>query len=226
MKIIKSYMDVLKQYIINPRNRKYKISLLSGLIIGCIGLTFVLSSKATDQEDIQEGIASQIIRFHVLANSDSKEDQEIKIKVKQHLIDVLEPILKDSTNIDDTRKILQENLSYIEEEAVKKLEEMGDNHKVKAYLTQSYFPIKTYGDCTFPAGEYEALRIEIGSAKGKNWWCVLYPNLCFIDATHAVVPEEQKEELKELLTEEEYDSILGNVKIKLRFRLFDDILGR
>lgn len=80
-------------------------------------------------------------------------------------------------------------------------------YPVHAELTECYFPRKSYGDCTFPAGRYEALRICIGKAEGKNWWCVLFPNLCFVDSIHAVVPEEQKKELKNVLTEEEYESL-------------------
>ena len=84
---------------------------------------------------------------------------------------------------------------------------------MKAKLTKSYFPQKTYGDVTFPAGEYEALHIEIGRAKGHNWWCVLYPNLCFVDATNAVVPKKSKEKLKSVLDEEEYEMVTATSPI-------------
>jgi len=81
--------------------------------------------------------------------------------------------------------------------------------------------MKSYGDITFPAGEYEALRVCIGKAVGRNWWCVIFPNLCFIDSIHAVVPQEQKEELKNVLTEDEYDSLFswkdsGDVRITMK----------
>lgn len=81
-----------------------------------------------------------------------------------------------------------------------------------------YFPAKTYGDVTFPAGEYEALRIKIGQAKGQNWWCCLYPNLCFVDAVHAVVPEEGKDTLRQVLDKEEYEMVTASdYKIKWFF---------
>ena len=158
-------------------------------------------------ESIQEGIAGEIIRFHVIANSDSQEDQDLKLLVKDQIVKYMEPILKDAGDISETRVRIQDHLGEIEEKATEVIKSQGYDYPVEAGLTKCYFPIKTYGDCTFPAGEYEALRVCIGEAQGKNWWCVLYPNLCFIDSIHAVVPEEQKEELKNVLTEEEYDSL-------------------
>lgn len=96
--------------------------------------------------------------------------------------------------------------------------EAGEN--VHAELTNTRFPEKTYGDCTFPAGNYDALRITIGEAKGKNWWCVLFPSLCFVDTVHGVVPEESKELLKNVLTEEEYESLFtpGKSEYKVRWK--------
>ena len=94
----------------------------------------------------------------------------------------------------------------------------GYAYPVTAGLTTAYFPEKTYGDCTFPPGEYEALQIKIGEAEGHNWWCVLYPSLCFVDDTHGVVTEEKKEELKNVLTEEEYDTITDTPRIKITFK--------
>lgn len=158
-------------------------------------------------ESIQEGIAGEIIRFHVIANSDSQEDQDLKLMVKDEIVKYMEPILRDAGDISETRIRIQDHLGEIEEKAAEVIKGQGYDYQAEAGLTKCYFPIKTYGDCTFPAGEYEALRVCIGEAQGKNWWCVLYPNLCFIDSIHAVVPEEQKEELKNVLTEEEYDSL-------------------
>ena len=82
------------------------------------------------------------------------------------------------------------------------------------------FPEKSYGDITFPAGEYEALRIEIGESKGQNWWCVLYPNLCFIDAVNAVVPQEGKEELKQVLEEDTYKMVTATTPFRIKWFFF------
>ena len=88
-------------------------------------------------------------------------------------------------------------------------------------MTFCDFPDKTYGDVTFPAGRYEALRIEIGRAEGHNWWCVLYPNLCFLDSVHAVVPEEGKEELRQVLTDEEYEMVTATTYFKVKWFFFE-----
>lgn len=200
-------------------NKKIILIGVLSILLGILG-TKVIMSKAnySDAEQIQKGIAENIIRFHVLANSDSKEDQELKIEVKNHILDYMKVVLKDSDSIEETRETILENLNNIEDYGIKYMEELGYHYNVTANLTNTYFPVKTYGECTFPAGEYEALRIEIGKGEGKNWWCVMYPNLCFIDATHAVIPEEEMEQLKNLLTEEEYETITGNAEIRIKFK--------
>ena len=83
--------------------------------------------------------------------------------------------------------------------------------------TTCYFPDRTYGDVTFPAGNYKTLRIELGDAAGHNWWCVLYPNLCFLDTTNAVLPEKGKQQLKKVLTEEEYSEVTAGSKFQIRW---------
>ena len=189
-------------------------------ILAAISLT-VQARKNQQPVAVQQGIAKEIIRFHVLANSDSDEDQALKMQVKEAVIAQMEPILKDAQDITETRALIKKFLPEIKKMAVKEIEKAGYDYPVSAKLTECYFPMKSYGDCTFPAGRYEALRICIGKAEGKNWWCVLYPNLCFIDSIHAVVPEDQKEELKNVLTEEEYESLFdwkkSDFKIKTRW---------
>jgi stage II sporulation protein R len=219
---MKEKLKQLRNYKLFRRGRTYKIAILASLIIGALGAA-VTFYKSVHAVDIQEGIAKEIIRFHVLANSDSEEDQALKMKVKEHVIYEMKDLLSESKGIEDTRAILLANKKRIAGEAERVIEAEGYYHKVQVELIKDYFPIKTYGDCTFPAGEYEALRIRIGKAEGKNWWCVLYPNLCFIDATHAVVPEEEKEELKDILTKEEYDTILKDGKVKVKFKVLEDL---
>ena len=156
---------------------------------------------------IQQGIAGEILRFHVIANSDSKEDQALKLKVRDEVVEYMKDLLEGAEDLEETKGRVAERLADIEELAMRIVEKEQAGYPVHAELTECYFPRKSYGDCTFPAGRYEALRICIGKAEGKNWWCVLFPNLCFVDSIHAVVPEEQKEELKNVLTEEEYESL-------------------
>ena len=101
--------------------------------------------------------------------------------------------------------------------AVDKLRSLGSKEDVSVYFENCYFPMKSYGDMTFPPGEYEAFRIDIGEASGRNWWCVLYPPLCFVDAVYGVVPDESKDELKNVLTEDEYRVVSGE-KVQYRFK--------
>ena len=97
------------------------------------------------------------------------------------------------------------------------LQKEGCNDQITAEVVRCEFPDKTYGDITFPAGWYDALRIKIGKAQGHNWWCVLYPNLCFMDSVHAIVPKEGKEELRSVLTDEEYAMIVKGTPVKIKW---------
>ena len=111
-------------------------------------------------------------------------------------------------------------MDEIEEVAKEIVKREGYTYSIHAEVTTCDFPDKTYGDITFPAGEYEALRVEIGEAKGQNWWCVLFPNLCFIDAVHAVVPDKGKEELKEVLEEDTYEMVTTTTRFKIGWFFF------
>ena len=184
--------------------------------------------KAQKRLDMQEKIAGEIIRFHVRANSDDEADQKLKLKVRNAVISYLEPLLAGSDSIEKSRSIIAGNEFGITATARNVIVECGFDYDVKAYFERTHFPVRTYGEVTLPAGIYEAYRIDIGSAKGHNWWCVLYPPLCFEDATHASMTDESKEALKQVLTEEEYQMITNPqsdicgqdaTDIKVRFRI-------
>mgnify|MGYP000761745221 FL=1 len=155
------------------------------------------------------------------AESDSDEDQWIKMQVKEAVLDYISPILSKSQSVDESRAILTDESDGIRDVAVDTLRSLGDESDVSVYFENCYFPMKTYGDMTFPPGEYEAFRVDIGDAKGRNWWCVLYPPLCFVDAVYGEVPEESKEELKGILTEDEYRTVSGdNVSFRFKYLKF------
>ena len=116
-------------------------------------------------------------------------------------------ILDGAEDVKETKKRITENRETICLVAEQEIQKQGYTYPVSVNLEKCYFPMKTYGDCTFPAGTYEALRVCIGKAKGRNWWCVLYPSLCFADSVNVIVPDEKKQELKNILTEEEYESL-------------------
>lgn len=172
----------------------------------------------SEERQLQKGIASNIIRFHVRAESDSKEDQWLKLQVKEEVLAYISPVLSKSQSVDESRQLLYNESENIRNVAAATLRSLGDESDVNVYFENCYFPMKTYGDMTFPPGEYEAFRVDIGEAQGKNWWCVLYPPLCFVDAVYGEVPEESKEELKGVLTEEEYSMVSGeNVKFRFKY---------
>lgn len=194
-----------------------KTCAMVGVLIGILITGLIVNAK---KSEMQGELAEQVFRFHVLANSDSEEDQALKMKVKEAIIAYMKQELPQSDSVETTKKWARENLVQIEQVAAEIIEEEGYEYSVKAEVTTCDFPDKTYGDITFPAGEYEALRIEIGQAKGQNWWCVLYPNLCFIDAVHAVVPEKGKNELKEVLDEDTYEMVTTTTRFKIGWFFF------
>ena len=174
--------------------------------------------KARLDREIQQGIAGEVFRLHVIANSDTEKDQELKLKVKTRIVEYLKEILGEDAGLEETKEAVLTHLTEIEQEAENIIEEQGFDYPVEVVVEKTYFPEKTYGDCTFPAGEYEALKVKIGSAKGQNWWCVLYPSLCFLDDTYGIVTEVKKEDLKEVLTAEEFQKILGDSREKKKLR--------
>lgn len=182
----------------------------------CLGLggAFLAVTPSLQEQRIQKEISQEVLRFHVLANSDSSEDQEEKLRVKEAVVKKLQPVLAEASSREETEKLVTEQMDEIQKEAFALVKP----RNVRVSLETDWFPEKTYGDCTFPPGEYEALRIEIGEARGHNWWCVLYPGLCFKEAVNGVVPQEGKEKLEVLLDEDAYDFILHPKKVRIRFR--------
>lgn len=217
----------MKEALEKLQNKKI---LLAALLIGLAGTLFFTGLntvrlkrenreiKARLDREIQQGIAGEVFRLHVIANSDTEKDQELKLKVKTRIVEYLKEILGEDAGLKETKEAVLTHLTEIEQEAENIIEEQGFDYPVEVVVEKTYFPEKTYGDCTFPAGEYEALKVKIGSAKGQNWWCVLYPSLCFLDDTYGIVTEVKKEDLKEVLTAEEFQKILGDSREKKKLR--------
>lgn len=172
-----------------------------------------LQEKSTST--LQQQIATQVLRFHIRANSDTVADQQKKLRIKQSLLEWLTPILSENTSKSETIQCIRKNLPDIRKEATR----MAAPEPVTVTLQKEWFPEKTYGTCTFPEGIYDALRVDIGQAKGHNWWCVLYPSLCFADALEPSMTEEGEEKLQQALDEDAYDLLLHPQKLKIRFRL-------
>ncbi len=196
----------------------------TGYIAGMTVVTVVLflGGIKIRQQSLQQGIAEKILRFHVLAASDTKEDQELKLKVRDAVGVYMEEELADALNKSESEELVRLHLGEIEAVAEQTIKEAGYDYPVTASLAYVEFPEKTYGAYVFPAGTYEALEVVIGEGKGHNWWCVMYPNLCFSGSVYEVVDEEAEERLREVLSTEEYEAVFssGNVKVEWKSLAF------
>lgn len=194
------------------------------VIVLFLGVIFVLNIGKEEKkvDELQQGIAEQVIRFHVLANSDKAQDQELKLKVRDAVVEEMQGELKDIYTKKEAEQVIEEHLQNITKVAEDTLQEQGCSEPVTAYLTINEFPVKKYGDTVFPAGKYETLQIEIGEARGHNWWCVMYPSLCMVEEGMAVVPKESKDKLKEQLSQDEFACIDDkNVTVEYRLKIVE-----
>lgn len=170
---------------------------------------------------LQRGIAEEVVRFHILANSDGEVDQQVKLKVRDSVLEWMEDQGQSYSDSEEAKQYLASHCREIEAVADAVLEQLGVSYRSAAEVVSAYFPERTYGDLTFPAGWYDAVRIRLGEAKGRNWWCVLYPNLCFSDCLRGVAEDGDGEELKKVLTAEEYDSLMRQPEQwKITFKWF------
>ena len=205
---------------LKEKRKKYQqlfgILCLLGLL--CFAAVFVFQSAKAYR--MQQGIAQKVLRFHVRANSDSKKDQELKLKVRDAIGAYMQEKLQNVADIESCRRVAGEQLPEIVRIAEQTLRDNGCSDSVTAKLEDAPFPEKTYGAYTFPEGTYQALNVVIGSGKGHNWWCVLYPNMCFHGAVYEVVDKDSQKELREVLSPEEYDAVLRTGNYRVRFKFF------
>lgn len=201
-----------------------KFPTLKRFIIVLFLLTlFVFVSAISYVSAVSNNIANSVFRLHVIANSDSKEDQNLKYIVRDKLIEYMNNIAKDCSSKEEVISIAKNNISNFENIARKTIEENGYNYNITVEIGNFDFPTKSYGDITLPAGSYDSLRVKIGKAEGQNWWCVMFPPLCFVDVTSGVVPDESKQEMKDSMPEEEYSLIskTDNSEINFKFKLIE-----
>ena len=199
------------------RKVKQMICISLAILIAWNGSWALLQAK---EKQVQESLAEEVFRFHVIANSNSERDQVLKMLVKEKVIAYMEEKLPESDSVEMTKEWAVSNMQEIEQIAEQTLRTEGCDDFVHGQVVHCYFPDKTYGDVTFPKGYYDALRIEIGAAEGNNWWCVFYPNLCFIDAVHAVVPDEGKDKLRKVLDKEEYEMVTALSRFRVGWLFF------
>ena len=188
---------------------------------------FVFISAISYVNAVSEDLSESVFRLHVIANSDSKDDQDLKYKVRDSILEYINELAVDCSSKDEVIALATEKQEALHDIAKKVIEENGYDYDVNISIGNFEFPTKTYGDISFPAGNYDALRVEIGEAGGQNWWCVMFPPLCFVDVTSGVVPDESKETIKENLNDEEYDLISDTESptIKFKFSLIEFFKG-
>jgi len=133
---------------------------------------------------------NELIRFHVIANSDSEQDQALKRKVRDIIVQHMTPEFAMAKNLEEARAVAKEHLTEIETVAANEIQAWGKSYPVSVQLGRFNFPVKSYGDLTLPAGNYEAVRVIIGQGQGANWWCVLFPPLCFVDVSRSFTLQE------------------------------------
>jgi len=192
------------------------------LIIFTLFITYILLSIFSYSNAVSEDISNSVFRLHVIANSDSKEDQDLKYLVRDELIKYMNTISKNISSKKEAIKLVEENKEEFYTIAKKVISDNGLDYNVDIEIGNFSFPTKTYGDISLPAGFYDALKVEIGEAKGQNWWCVMFPSLCFVDVSNGIVPEESKENLQDNMQEEEYNLISSDtIEFKLKFKLVE-----
>ena len=185
-------------------------------ILFCLYI-FLLSTNYA--KSVSANLSSSVFRLHIIANSDSEEDQNLKLLVRDNIINYMNTLISNSNSKNDIISIVSNHIEDF-------IHSHGYNYTINISIGNFYFPTKSYGDISFPSGHYDALKIEIGESIGQNWWCVLFPPLCFVNSSSGVVPDDSKNILKENLNSESYDIINSNNKnidssVKIKFKIVE-----
>lgn len=204
--------------------KKTDIALLAGIALAITLGGF--RDFAVRAEEVQ----SEVLRLHIPANSDSGEDQRIKLELRDMLLERYGAELSDSGSLGEAERRAEELLPEIEEDCRGFLRERGVGYGARAELTEMYFTTREYGDVTLPAGTYKALRVTLGSGEGHNWWCVMFPPLCLPAVTDSDGSAESAESMKsgdgaEILSDFRTDR---PQKVKVKFALYEmlkELLG-
>ena len=195
------------------------ISLTIGLAFAFSIAAYTYVYSATTQRDIAENV----IRFHVLAHSDNCADQAIKDTVRKEVLAEFEALLSQTDSVKDTRQLLKEELPQIQAHAEAVVRKKGFNYPVEARIGKAFFPTQVYGNLAFPPGVYEALQIKIGDGIGQNWWCLMFPPLCFVDMTGT---ETGRQQLADTVSEESFRLLTfqdqnASPTMEVRFRVVE-----
>ncbi len=186
------------------------------------GCDIVENEESLDLKELNyEEIADKLIRFHVIANSDSEEDQALKLKVRDRIIDKMSIKLEKAESLDQARDILNSSIEEVNSIAREVIIEEGFDYDVNTMLSNENFPDKIYGDYVFPQGTYEAYRVIIGSGEGQNWWCVMFPPLCFVDESKNIVDTKKLDENIANLDDKVEENKEDNKKVIFKFKVVE-----
>ena len=207
------------------------------ILNGCQSIENNIKESSLELTELNyDDIQDNLIRFHVIANSDTDEDQNLKLKVRDKVVEALSEKLSNVNSLEEAENVLKENIDYVNEIAKEVIEENNYTYEVNTMLSYENFPDKVYGDYIFPQGNYEAFRVIIGEGKGQNWWCVMFPSLCFVDESkNSVDSSNLKEEIENIEpknnetinknNEKNKESSNVNNGVKFKFKIVEVIKG-
>ncbi len=202
----------------------------------CIFILFILLSiyvficAYSFVSAVSTNLSDSVFRLHVIANSDSEEDQKLKYTVRDALLEYMNDLSSNCSSKQEVISIANQHLDEFQKIAEDTIKQQGFDYSVSIEIGNFKFPTKTYGDISFPSGFYDALKVKIGESNGQNWWCVMFPPLCFVDPTNGIVSDDSKETLQENLSEEEYKIISdsndsGSITVKFKIIEFFENTG-
>ena len=204
--------------------KRYKDRILHGVLWLFVGAFLIIAGLALYSASVMKDLKENIVRLHVVADSNDEEAQALKLKVRDSVAQYTAELLKDVESAEESYRILQMNMDKIQEIAQGRARAEGCSLPVTAQIGDFEFPVKSYGNITLPTGNYNAVRVTIGEGQGQNWWCVLFPPLCFVDAEATAVSASGRAQLQENLSEETYAVIENppeSKEIQVRFKVVD-----
>lgn len=165
-------------------------------------------------DSIQEELSTKLLRLHVIAASDNKEDQQLKLLVKDKTVELLRDLLSHCSTKEEAMNSITKALPQLRQKLQNFLISINSPQAITVSLEHTYFPVKLYGDLIFPAGTYDSLQVVLEDGAGQNWWCVLYPPLCFTDLCTQSVPQESKQQLQTTLTKNTWNRLQTDTTTK------------
>ena len=183
---------------------------------------FIFFSIFSYAKTVSTDLENNIFRLHILANSNSIEDQSLKLKIRDNIINYLENLCINCSSKSEYISIIEKNIENLKAITRQAIIENGYNYSINIEIGNFYFPTKHYGNISYPSGFYDGLKIKIGEAEGQNWWCSLFPPLCFTDISSGIIDDNARKNLENNISSEEFSIISSNNTIyKIKFKLIE-----